>query len=294
LNVLLFGAEMNKTALALLLMIFLMQAIAQVAIVNANFYPFGVPALQVRSPKSNPYLSVEPTVNISFDYYVSKNLTQVEHFSYSLDESANSILTSSMSDYTYDTIEYSDYSVSKTLENLANGNHSVTFYVQFLNGTISDVWHLTIIVDTTYKHPVPLMISPLNQTTYNTKEVPVIFAVNSTYVGDSLYCLDSSDVQNSSWQCLIGNGTLSNLSEGPHTLKLIIWIETQTDIRYVEYRETVYFNVNTNRTTGATPEATSTPQSFPATLVFVTSVGIAVVCIGLFAYSKKFHRDKSP
>jgi hypothetical protein len=277
----------KKTALALTLVLtMLLIGVEAVKVVEANFYPFGVPDLQIHSPQSNPYVSVEPTVNISFDYYVSKNLIQVEHFSYSLDESASSMLTSNMSDYTYDTVQYSDYSVTKTLEDLANGNHSVTFYVQFLNGTISDIWHLTIIVDTTYKNPVPLMISPLNQTTYNTKEVPLIFAVNSTYVGDSLYCLDSSNVQNSSWQALIGNGTLTNLSEGPHTLKLIMCIETQTDIRYVEYRETVYFNVNTNKTAGE-PSPTSTPESFPATLIFVASVGIAIVCIGVFAYFKK-------
>jgi len=275
----------KKTALALTLVLtMILVGVQVVKVVEANFYPFGVPALQVRTPQSNPYISVEPTVNISFDYYVSKNLTQVEHFSYSLDGSANSILTSSMSDYTYDRVKYSDYSVTKNLENLANGNHSVIFYVQFLNGTVSDIWHLTIIVDTTYKNPVPFMISPLNQTTYNTKEVPLIFAVNSTYVGDSLYRLDSSIVQNSSWQVLIGNGTLSNLSEGPHALELIIWIETQTDMRYVEYGETVYFNVDT---TAPTPTPFPKPTPMAETLILVVSAGLALAVTGLFVYFKK-------
>jgi hypothetical protein len=44
----------------------------------------------------------------------------------------------------------------------------------------------------------------------------------------------------------------------------------------------------------ATPEATSQSATFPASLVFVASVGIALAVIGLFVYFKKYHRDKSP
>ena len=229
-----------------------------VKVAEADPFLFGVPPLMVDSPPCNPYLSVEPTVNFSFDYYVAKNLTQIDHFTYSLDEHANSTLTSSMSDFNYNIHNdtqtmYSRYSISKTLENLSNGNHSVTFYVHFLNGTIIDIWNETIIVDTTYRYPVPLMISPLNQTTYSTKDVPVTFSVNCM-VGESLYSLDSSD-----WQGMWRNGTLLNLSNGPHTLKIVITIVTQTDNRYVQYRETVYFNVDTNKTTIA-PSPSPTPS----------------------------------
>jgi hypothetical protein len=128
------------------------------------------------------------------------------------------------------------------------------------------------------------MISPLNQTTYNTKEVPLIFAVNSTYVGNSLYCLDSSNVQNSSWQGLIGNGTLTNLSEGPHTLKLIITIETQTDIRYVEYRETVYFNVETTK---------NGEIGYLLSLSIICITSVIIASLAVIIYFKKLHRKSN-
>ena len=253
---------MQKTSLrlailtSLLVIVFLMQPLAQVEIVKANPYPHGLSPLQVHSPAPNPYVSTNPTVLVSFDYNVPKNQVQVDHLSYSLDESANLTLTSSMSDYSYGEFKYSVYSVSKILENLANGGHSINFYVQFLNGTVNNFWHLAITVDPTYKPPVPHMISPLNQTTYSTKDVPVTFTVNSNFVGDSLYRLDSS---NASWKCLIGNGTLSDLSEGSHELKLVMYIGTQTDPQLVEYRETIYFNVGTGTSSSA-------PSSDPTTV----------------------------
>jgi len=43
-----------------------------------------------------------------------------------------------------------------------------------------------------------------------------------------------------------------------------------------------------------TPEATSQQATFQAILFFVSSVGIAVVCLCLFVYFKKFKRNKSP
>ena len=281
---------MKKTALALTLVLtMILVGVQAVKVAEANMYPpSGVPALHVNSPQSNPCISAEPTVNISFDYYVLKSSTQVELFSFSLDESANSTLTSKMSDYTFtfDTDIYSDYSVSKTLENLANGDHSVTFYAQFFNGTVSGIWHLTIIVDTSYKNPVPLMISPINYTNYNTAEVPLVFAINTTHIGNCFYRLDSSGAQNSSWLGLVGNGTLSSLSEGSHTLELVVWIETQTETRYVANRETVYFNVNTDTssepaTTSPSPEPTPTPPegssySIPAIVVIGPVIAIAV------------------
>ena len=291
---------MKKTALALTLVLtMILVGVQAVKVAEANMYPpSGVPALHVNSPQSNPCISAEPTVNISFDYYVLKSSTQVELFSFSLDESANSTLTSKMSDYTFtfDTDIYSDYSVSKTLENLANGDHSVTFYAQFFNGTVSGIWHLTIIVDTSYKNPVPLMISPINYTNYNTAEVPLVFAINTTHIGNCFYRLDSSGAQNSSWLGLVGNGTLSSLSEGSHTLELVVWIETQTETRYVANRETVYFNVNTDTssepaTTSPSPEPTPTPPegssySIPAIVVIGLVIPIAVG-LGVLLYFKK-------
>ncbi len=240
-----------------------------VEVAKANFL-FGVPTFEVHFPPCNPYISTNRTVNISFDYYVSKNLTRVDHFTYSLDQNANSTLPSSMSDFTDRTAIYSDYSVSKTLDNLSDGNHSVIFCVQFLNGTIIDFWNLTIVVDTAYSHPVPTMISPLNQTTYNNMDVPMTFTVDTkeglSWVGQSLYSLDSSDWQGTDWEGRWRNGTLRNLADGPHTLNLIVTIGTQTDEQYFRVRETIYFNVETNKTTSAASPSPSLSPSISAPL----------------------------
>jgi hypothetical protein len=177
---------------AVLVIIFLMQPITQVTIVKANFYPFGVPIIQVHSPNTNPYISMKPTVNVSFDYQVAEDLTQVNYFSYNLDEKGSSMLTTSMSEFSYNTIKYIKYSVSTTLENLPNGNHTISVHTNFLNGTISQILHLLIIVDTAYITPVPFMISPFNQTTYNTQQVPLIYTINANVLY-SHYSLDAPD-----------------------------------------------------------------------------------------------------
>jgi hypothetical protein len=182
---------------------------------------------------------------------------------------------------------------------LANGDHSVTFYAQFFDGTVSGIWHLTIIVDPSYKNPVPLMISPINYTTYNTEEVPLVFAINTTHIGNCFYRLDSSSAQNSSWLGLVGNGTLSSLSEGSHTLELVVWIETQTEIRYVACRDTVYFNVNTDTisepaTPSPSPEPTPTsPEGSPYSIPAIVAIGLVIpiaVGLGVLLYFKKRKR----
>jgi hypothetical protein len=135
---------------------------------------------------------------------------------------------------------------------LANGDHSVTFYAQFFDGTVSGIWHLTIIVDPSYKNPVPLMISPINYTTYNTEEVP-----------------------------------------------LVVWIETQTEIRYVACRDTVYFNVNTDTisepaTPSPSPEPTPTsPEGSPYSIPAIVAIGLVIpiaVGLGVLLYFKKRKR----
>ena len=249
-----------------------MEPITQVTVVTANpfgYGPFSRPkTLDVHSPTANPYLSVNPTVAISFDYYIIKSLPQIDHFYYALDGHIESVVPCNISQFEYNfTDEYSDYSAKMTLENLTDGNHTVTFYAQFLNSTVSDIWNLTLIINPSYKNPVPIMISPLNQTTYYTKDVPLVYTINAAYAV-SLYCLDFMTTPNRTWISLGGNGTLANLTEGPHELRLKVTIETtMIDAKYVEYSEIVNFNV-AYPTSTPTVTFSSSPNvpEFPATL----------------------------
>ncbi len=239
----------------LLIVIALICSTHAILVTKANPYPHPLSPLHVHSPTPNPYVALTHSVEVSFDYNVAKDQVQVDHFSYSLDNTANASLTYSLSDYSYGSYNYSIYSVHKLLENLSNGAHSATFYVQFLDGAVKDFWHLSIIVDPSYQIPVPHMISPLNQTTYQDQDVQVVFTVNSTFVGNSLYLLDSD----SSWKGLNGNGTLHNLSDGQHMLKLVMYIGSQTTSELATYRETIYFNVVTDSYASPSTVPTTTP-----------------------------------
>jgi hypothetical protein len=74
-----------------------------------------------------------------------------------------------------------------------------------------------------------------------------------------------------------GNEVLASLYDGSHDLT--IFGETFVGGLNGYFNETVSFTVNTSNTPTAT--------SFPASLLFVASVGIAVAAIGLFVYFKK-------
>jgi hypothetical protein len=168
--------------IAIIITFFLAQPIAQLTVTKAVVWWFPKTNLEVHYPVFNPYISLKPTVDFSFDYEIFKNSTQVDYFSYNLDGNTNIRITNNVSDindaleydsvtHAYDKYDAVDYSVIQTIDNLVNGNHTVNFYVNFLNGTASEIIHETIIVDPTYQPPAPQMISPLNQTTYNTKDL---------------------------------------------------------------------------------------------------------------------------
>jgi hypothetical protein len=270
---------MQKTSLrfailtSVLLIIFLMQPIAQMRVVKANFYPFGIPTVEQHSPQTAPYIYLTPNVDISFDYNLQKNLTQVSFFSYSLDKNPNSTLTSTKSNLFSD---YNRYSVFKTLENLANGNHTLTVYAYFINKTASSIIDITITVDTTYIPPKPIMISPLNQTTYNTKEVPLIYTINSKILS-SYYSLDTTNYAIGRID-FTSNTTLTNLSEGSHKLRLSLETESHSLLAHEYFFLTVSFTIDT---TNPTPTPTPSVPEFSATLamsvLIVSAVAVAVV-----------------
>ena len=78
-----------------------------------------------------PPVHTNPTVDVSFDYATPVNWLPINSFSYSLNETAHTKLTStSWSDVTYHI-----YHVSGTLRDLPNGNYEVKVYADYVNGT---------------------------------------------------------------------------------------------------------------------------------------------------------------
>ncbi len=244
---------MKKTAIALILVLtMILVGVEATKVVEANFYPFGggPPTLVVSSPHAAPYIYVTPNVDLSFDYNAQKNLTRVASFSYSLDKNANITLTSKVTGFS----EYNTYSVFRNLGNLANGNHTLTVYAYFADETVSSIIDITLTVDTAFIPPEPFIISPLNQT-YNTDEVPLIYTIDSK-IFNSYYSLDTANYGFGRIE-FTGNTTLTNLSEGSHTLRLSLETESHSLQRYEYFFLTVYFTIDSNQ---STPTPTPTPE----------------------------------
>lgn len=215
--------------------------LAQVTEVKAN--PFSVrPGLYVRSPASSHVYVMDPIANIFFFYSMENNLTQIS-FSYSLDNQANSTLGASSHRSEYG-VYY--YTVANTIDNLADGDHTLTVYALCSNGTVNSLFNTIITVDTASY--TPLIISPLNQTTYNTNNVPLTYALNKEILW-SYYSVDStnsSDLENFS-----GNITLPSLSEGQHTLTLAVTTNTSAIHQTIQ---TILFSINTTASIPLVPE----------------------------------------
>ena len=228
-------------ATAILVIVFLMKPLVQFRAVEANPFAFR-PGLYVYSPTSSHIYVIDPWASIYFYYSMEDNSTQIS-FSYSLDNSANSTLGASMSksDYVY------YYTVSKTLEGLADGDHTLTVYAHCSNGTVTSIINSVITVDAIANMPV--IISPLNQTTYNTTQVPLTYAINQEILW-SYYSIDSPD--DSNLKNFDGNITLLGLSEGQHELRLYVTanLTSETNPAYEQPRyhttaQTIVFYIDT-------------------------------------------------
>jgi hypothetical protein len=281
---------------SILVIIFLLQPIAQMVAVRANPYMFlQFTKIRIYSPQSQVY--VYPNVDVSFDYYVETNFPQVDSFSYSLDSNANSTLPSSKSSIPH--IDFNKYSVFKTLENLSNDNHRLAVYAYFSNMTVRQILNTTIVVDTAYIQPTPLMISPLNQTTYNSNEVAVTYSINAKIVF-STYSLDTSEYA-PKWTAFTGNTTLANLSEGSHKLMLGLSVQSHSGVMYDYHRLTLYFNVGSNgKISTLTPSFSPTPTATPylpidrnaphldpTFYLLAISITVALVVLAVFAYKRR-------
>ena len=98
------------------------------------------------------------------------------------------------------------------------------------------------------------MISPLNQTTYYTNQIPLIYSINKTIIA-SWYVLDSSnDEPNNNWKSFSNNTTLPYLSEGQHSIRIAVITDAWQLPIYKELAQTIYFNINTSSPTPTVPE----------------------------------------
>ncbi len=225
------------------LLIALLISTIPVSVVDANPYSFKPekPGLYVYHPNSNHVTVIDPTLDILFYYAMEDNLTQIS-FSYTLDNGAHIPLSATLKNSNY--VYY--YTVASSLNNLPDGKHEFTVYAHSSNGTINAIIQTVITVDAVAN--VPIIFSPLNQTTYNTTQVPLVYAINKEILW-SYYSLDStnsSDLKN-----FDGNITLDSLSEGRHELTLAVTTNASTPHQTIQ---TIIFSVNTAAVPSSVPE----------------------------------------
>ena len=148
----------------------------------------------------------------------------------------------------------------------------------------------TFVVDTTYTPPSAFMLSPLNHTTYNTKQVALILATNETDF-TTRYALDSPDYPHWNWTTFRGNISLPSLSEGSHKLDVYLYTPIYHVISDKDHQK-IYFEINTIATptpTTTTPEPTI--PEFPATLALTFLVITALAVLVSFRRIKTKHEQ---
>jgi hypothetical protein len=147
--------------------ILLMLTVAQVTLVEANpisSYFKNEPILGISSPVSrhsayssysNPVLCTKPSFNISFFYELPKNFTQIDSFSYKLDNNPPKSLNFTMEDGFFN---YTKYSVCESVDNLSDGIYNLKVYALFVNGTTWQVMDSTVKIDTVTTNPLFLLM----------------------------------------------------------------------------------------------------------------------------------------
>ena len=188
-----------------------------------------------------PYIYNEPTVDISLGYTPPKG-TIVLYCIYTITDSTHKTVDSSlMLHFPFS----SEYIISKTLTNLANDNYTFIINAYCANGAIRTPVNSTFTVDTTFIEPKLTMISPQNQTNYNTNKVDIIYHVNSKVIW-SYYAIDStSNSQFDNWIPFNGNITLSGLSEGSHQLAISVKTDASLHSDNPFGRQAINFIINT-------------------------------------------------
>jgi hypothetical protein len=283
---------MKRKALALTFILALLSsAVARILLVNlakANYFP--PPSIEISSPFSAPVVYSNASVPLSVRVNILPSEPDITYIRYSLDGKANVTLTNLAKE---ENVGYwtstkgviasgTAFSAKVSMDNLADGNHTLIVYAHYANGKEMSRSR-EFAVDTHYKPYTPelVILSPQNQT-YTTTEVPLIWACNEQKIVAD-YTLDLLShiplyayFTLSEHEAPPGNTTLTDLSNGTHTLTVYVITERGTA------SQTVHFTVS--------PE--TQPEPLPTTLVAAVSVAsVAIISIGLLVYFKKRKKE---
>jgi len=271
---------MKRTALALTLILALSVSIIAgmqtLEVAKANWLP--APAIIIYSPASIIYTNTSIPLHVVVN--ILSNSPEIMCVLYCVDENSNVTLTNLTRT---DNEGFapgrwgSVFHVTSVLDNLAEGNHTLKVYSQDAAGKeMSSSVEFTI--NTQYRYPEVLILSPQNKT-YTTTEVPLTWACDeqkivADYTLDLLSAIPLYAYFTLSGNAsLPGNTTLTDLSNGTHTLTVNVITERGSA------SQTVHFTISL--------ETQLQPEPFPTALVVASVVLVAVIGIGLVIYFRK-------
>jgi hypothetical protein len=184
----------------------------------ANPYP----AIAILDPNSwkgccysNASISLKIGVLLAKTNVPAVYYPQVDNISYSLDSKENVTLSNFKPEgwaKTYPGEPIVSLTVSSTLYNLTEGNHTLRAYSSDGKLVTNE---LTFTVDSNYRGPKLTLISPKNTTYKN--QVELIFSINKDYK-NARYLLDYESSNYHGPIPIKGNTTLTNLAEGTHKI----------------------------------------------------------------------------
>jgi hypothetical protein len=118
------------------------------------------------------------------------------------------------------------------------------------------------------------ILSPQNNATYNTGQVPVIYTVNSG-VRYAYFVLDGPSKSTQGWNRFEGNMTLTELSEGAHNITLLVRT-TDNNMSPGYAKETFFFNVDFDNTPTTLPSVPS-PSIPEYSLIILPIIMVAAI-----------------
>ncbi len=254
---------------AILIIFFLMEPLAQVAMVKA-IWPYSHVFFYSPVPSSE-MIYQNTTLPLNITVGVEKDSPAIASISCSLDGKENKALNS---------FKETDilYSATDVLANLAEGNHTLMIYAFDVNGKVAVSEGEIFTVDTTFIYPSITTISPLNQT-YSTNEVPLIYSIDAKITWSYYSIDDAKDVT------FNGNITLTDLSEGSHKIKINALYESDKYSFSKYTSQTTYFTVNSDHISNPLTIDSQTSAAVSA----IVAIAI-VLSVGLLVYHKKHKR----
>ena len=276
----------RKVPTAIIVFAFIVSFVAGIQtleVAKANYFP--PPSIEIFSPIPAPGVHSNASVQLNVRVNILPSEPDITFIRYSLDSKANITLTNLTRE---DNVWYwtttkgvfaqgKAFSAEASLDNLADGNHTLTVYAHYADGKeMSRSREFT--VDTHYKPPKPpelLILSPQNQT-YATTELPLTFIIDEPVLS-AHYMLDNQGGNAS--QPFTGNSTLTGLSNGMHKITVTVW--TNSGLA----SQSTFFTI---------AQETETQQElFPMVPVAAASIASVVVALGVLVYFKKRQRDRN-